>query len=240
MRRSLLPGLVESALFNQRRGAEAVRLFEIGHVFGAEEVEAVAMVGGGNLAAPWQGRREYSVFDLKGAFEALSRVVHLDLEARPAQLPGLVPGTSAELFAGDDRVGHFGQLELDDATYPLYCFEALMSCIGDEETLLGQNREVEAPSRFPGITADLTLTHSLETSWSTVESTLEELCARGLVPSLQEFQMIDRYQGKGVPEGAVNTTVTFRYGSTERSLTQDEVNEQHQALSRALIEKLGV
>ena len=33
LRRSLVPNLVESARFNRRRGAEAVRLFEVGHVF---------------------------------------------------------------------------------------------------------------------------------------------------------------------------------------------------------------
>ena len=37
-----------------------------------------------------------------------------------------------------------------------------------------------------------------------------------------------------VPQGAVNTTITFRYGASDRSLTQEEVNERHLAVSGAL------
>ena len=39
LRRSLVPGLVESARFNRRRGAASVRLFEVATVFWAKPAD---------------------------------------------------------------------------------------------------------------------------------------------------------------------------------------------------------
>ena len=69
MRRSLLPNLIEGARFNQNRGLEAVRLFEIGHLFPGgsnSEIEAVGVVIGGVTGTPWSRSVDLDFFDLKG------------------------------------------------------------------------------------------------------------------------------------------------------------------------------
>ena len=85
-------------------------------------------------------------------------------------------------------------------------------------------------SRHPGVAVDLTLTHSAERPWAAIAEAIE--AARP--EFLAAFEMSDRYQGKGVPEGAVNTTIAFRYSASDRSLTQDEVNDQHGRVTAAL------
>ncbi len=42
-----------------------------------------------------------------------------------------------------------------------------------------------------------------------------------------------------MPEGAVNTTITFVYNARDRSLTQDEVNERQAALTAELERRFG-
>ena len=42
-----------------------------------------------------------------------------------------------------------------------------------------------------------------------------------------------------MPEGAVNTTISFFYNSRERSLTQEEVNERQRALAAELERRFG-
>ncbi|MBW2278569.1 MAG: hypothetical protein JRF63_13840, partial [Deltaproteobacteria bacterium] len=54
-----------------------------------------------------------------------------------------------------------------------------------------------------------------------------------------DWGLKDRYRGEGVPAGAVNTTIYFRYNSADRSLTQDEVNERHHRLVLELDEVFG-
>lgn len=237
MRRSLLPNLVEVARFNQRRGLSAVRVFEIATVFYEnpaadvpEQPEHVALVCGGIVGTPWQREVALDLFDLKGAVEALAEAAGVRLEVRPATLPGLLEGSAAELLRDGHQIGYFGRIAEEEG-YPLYAAEiALAGLEGGDVSL-----QVEAPSRFPGIDADFTLTHSVETPWAEIDRTIAGQRPADLV----SWEMTVRYQGQGVPEGAVNTTVHFLYNSPERSLTQEEVNERQLALTAELQRRFG-
>jgi phenylalanyl-tRNA synthetase beta chain len=241
LRRSIVPNLVESARFNQRRGVPAVRLFEIGRAFfpveklGAlpDQPEQVGLVCGGRTGTPWQREMELDLFDLKGAVEGLAEELGVRLEARPAELPGLLDGNAAELVRPDrnhEVVGWLGRVEEEEG-YPLYAAEiALDGLAGGDQGLA-----VDLPSRFPGIDADFTLTHALDTPWAEIDRGIAGLAPADLVA----WDLKDRYRGPGVPEGAVNTTIAFLYNSRERSLTQDEVNERQSALTAELARRFG-
>ncbi len=241
MRRSLIPNLVETARFNQRRGLPAVRIFEIATVFyetpGSpngnqvpDQPEHVGLVCGGHAGSPWQREMELDFFDLKGVVESVADAVGVRLDFRPASLPGLLEGSAAELFRSDQRIGYLGRVAQEEG-YPLYVAEIALDGLEGGDVSL----QVEAPSRFPAIDADLTFTHSQETPWAEIDRTIAELRPLDLV----SWEMTVRYLGQGVPEGAVNTTIHFLYNSPERSLTQDEVNERQLALTAELQRRFG-
>ena len=254
LRRSLVPNLVEGARFNRRRGAEAVRLFEVGHVFAAlpagergadglpvEERETVALICGGAVGTPWERRVELDLFDLKGAVEGLGEALGTPLVARPAELPGVVPGTGAYLTAGGGeaavRAGWLGRIDdpgADAADLPLYAAEIATAELG--EGAAEHDHPVTPPSRFPGVAADFTLTHPLATPWADLAAAVEA----HRPPELVDFGLKVRYQGEGVPAGAVNTTLYFVYNSPERSLTQEEVNLRQRALAAELERRFAV
>ncbi|HVS00408.1 MAG TPA: phenylalanine--tRNA ligase subunit beta [Thermoanaerobaculia bacterium] len=240
LRRSLVPNLVESARFNQRRGAAAVRLFEVATVFYEsphardnelpDQPEHVGLVCGGRLGSPWEREVDLDLFDLKGAVESLAEALGVRLEARPAALPGLLPGSAAELLRDGGAVaGFFGQVAEQEG-YPLYVAEVALDALAAQRDL-----EVELPSRVPGIAADLTFTHPLATPWAEIRQAIEELKPAELV----SFGLEARYRGPGVPAGAVNTTVHFLYNAQDRSLTQDEVNAWQEDLAGKLRERFG-
>jgi phenylalanyl-tRNA synthetase beta chain len=235
MRRSLVPGLVENALFNQRRGADAVRLYELGHLFTTQgpEVEVVGIVCGGTVGLAWDRPHDLDLFSLKGIVESLAADAGERFTYRASELPGLVSGTGARIVerSTGDEVGFLGQLDRDDLTFPLFVAELQTEVLDPH----GEVVKVRAPSRFPGIQADATLTHALSLGW-------EELAAAiraAEVEDLIDWGLKDRYRGEGVPSGAVNTTIYFRYNSDERSLTQEEVNERHQRLVAKLESAFG-
>jgi phenylalanyl-tRNA synthetase beta chain len=229
MRRSLLPNLVESAYYNQRRGATSVRLFEVGHIFAAEgaeahvEQEVVALVLGGSVGSPWEREVELDFFDLKGALEEIFAVLGVEMEVRPAAAKALVKGATAELYrpGHEQPVGYLGELIQDEVPFPLFVAE-----VATEGLLVAGEIDLktQTPSRFPGIALDSTLTHSLEIPWGEIRQAIEALAVEDLV----QVTLKDRYRGKGVPKGAVNTTIAFLYNAEGRSLTQEEVNERHQ------------
>lgn len=234
MRRSLVPGLLQAARFNLNRGAAAVRLFEIGHLFpSAEEpeVETVAVLAGGTLGTPWEGERTLDLFDVKGWIEALAAAMGVTLTAREASLRGVVPGTGAELLAGDSVVGWLGQLAAPDERVALFAAEVETAALAGVERFY----DVEAPSRYPAVDVDLTLTHALSVPWAEIAAAIEQTRPATLV----DYRLQDRYSGEGVPDGAVNTTIGFRYNASDRSLSQDEVNELHSILAAELVRRCG-
>lgn len=237
MRQSMLTGLLESALFNINRGAESVRLYEVGHVFpgdAAPELETLGLVAGGGGSLPWDRTSQFDLFDLKGCLEGLARAAGAEMTVCPEEIAGFLRGTAAEIRfpEGDTRVGYFGQLQCDDLPFPLFAGE--LDLVAFVEA--GTPAPVQAPSRYPGIRLDLTLTHPLELSWGE----LATMIAQERSPELVEFGLKDRYVGSGVPDGAVNTTIHFLYNSAERSLTQDEVNAQFDQLSAVLRGRFGL
>jgi len=235
MRRSLVPNLVAAAEFNANRGARSVRLFESGHLFpggDAAEVEALAWVGGGSDGGLWDRRPECDLFAIKGELEALLADLGVVAESAAAELPGVTPGTGAELRIGGETVGWFGRVHLFDGTFPLFAAELRL----DRLPFARGRFSVEPPSRYPGIDVDLTLTHPLSIAWQE----LSRAIAAERVEDLARYSLKDRYQGKGIPAGAVATTIAFHYNAPERSLTQEAVNARHLALAASLERQFGV
>ncbi len=237
LRRSLVPNLVETARFNQRRGLAAVRMFEIATVFydaGAGEIpeqpEHIGLVCGGRLGNPWQREVELDLFDLKGTIEALAADFGVHLEVRPAELPGLLPGNSAQLLRDGAVVGYYGRVAEEEG-YPLYVAELATAALAGGNPSLA----IVIPSRHPGISADFTLTHAIAVTWAEIDGTIRELAP----PDLVAWDLKVRYRGQGVPEGAVKTTISFFYNARERSLTQGEVNERQLGLNQELERRFG-
>ncbi len=240
LRRSIVPSLVDTARFNQRRGLAAVRMFEIANAFYArpeglagdipDQPEHVGLVCGGRLGSPWEREVELDLFDLKGALDGLFEAFGVRLEVRPAELVGVLEGNSAELVRGGEVVGWFGRVAEEEG-YPLYAAEIATAALAGGDVGL----QVDLPSRFPGVSADFTFTHSLETPWAEIEGLIRETAP----PDLVSWQLKDRYRGTGVPEGAVNTTLSFHYNARERSLTQEEVNARQGALNQELERRFG-
>jgi phenylalanyl-tRNA synthetase beta chain len=128
-------------------------------------------------------------------------------------------------------VGWFGRLDAE-TTVPLFAAELFCHALGEGAEV----SRVTTPSKFPGVAADLTLTHSLAVPWSEIAAAITGAAP----PLLQEFGLKDRYQGEGVPEGAVNTTIFFRYSAPDRTLQQEEVNQHQADIARVLAQRFSL
>ncbi len=128
-------------------------------------------------------------------------------------------------------IGFAGQLDEKEPGYPLLVAELGLGLLPEEPASL----LVRPPSAYPGIEVDTTLQHALAVPWQA----LADLIRAAAVPDLARFGLKDRYRGAGVPDGAVNTTIRFLYNSEAASLTQEEVNERHQALAAELARRFA-
>ena len=121
LRQSLIPHLVEAAAYNVARQAETVAMYEIGSVFlgqTAEELpfeeEHLALVLTGKwIDNTWQGeKKNVDFFVAKGIVEAVFAKLGLTdrVSYAKAQLDGLHPGRTAEVFLDGEKVGVIAQL----------------------------------------------------------------------------------------------------------------------------------
>ena len=239
LRPSLLPGLIDSASHNRRRGRKDVRLFESGSRFGAAgEGRAVGLVwiGAGNPQHWSAPLRPADFFDIKGAVELLCSAHGLtDLAFAACSGAFLVRGRAAEAQSGAARVAVLGQLSPSIAEargFPageeVYVAEIDLDALASR--IPGGELRTESLPRFPSIVRDVSILVDEALPAGAVRGTIRSAAPETL-HSIVEF---DRYQGKGIPEGRVSLSLRLTFRSPERTLTDDEVESAMQAI----VEKL--
>ena len=89
--------------------------------------------------------------------------------------------------------------------------------------------------KYPIIARDTSCVLKTDVS---IEHILEAAKVKG-APLLREIKIVDYYTGKQIPAGFRGLTISCLYGSDERTLTEEEINPIHSAVSLMLTERFG-
>jgi phenylalanyl-tRNA synthetase beta chain len=246
LRPSLLPGLVQAAQHNLRRGTRDVFLFEAGyaHALLDDAPQDRLLIAGVLLGSRWSGawnagsQSATDFYAAKGAVEALAHALGLRaLTAERAEHPAFHPGRTAWFSVDGRRIGIVGELHPDvasgaDLPRGAYAFEldggALLE-LGTAE------RRYQAPSRYPRALRDLAVVVSMDTASGVIERILREECG----DFGRDVRLFDVYAGKPLPEGKVSLAYALELGADDRTLTDAEVDGRLDAARRRLERELG-
>ena len=228
---------------NRRRGAERVKLFEIGRAFSVEggevvETERIAIAAAGlRFPAHWSrpDPEEYDFWDLKGDVEdVLAMAAGLSPRFRPGTRPWLHPGRQAELEGPDgESVGVCG--EVHPAIAEAWGLEGRLF-VGELDlsamTALADDVRVEEWSREPAVERDLALVVPVGDDAAGI---LAAVLDAGL-EDLARVRVFDRYAGPQLPAGhySLGLRLTFE---ADRTLTDEEVDGQVKRLLDRLREE---
>ena len=239
LRPSALPGLVDAVAHNRRRERRDVRLFEIGNRFSrsAGEQRAVSCAWTGIAGGDhWSGgTREVDFFDIKGVAERICEAFQVEPHTEPHREPWLVPGRTGALLSNGSRVGVVGQLSpaIADA-HGLPQGEAVFVAEIDldalERTAGARAIRVEPLPRYPSVTRDISILLDDTLPSADVRATIRA-AAPATLARVREF---DRYQGKGVPENKVSLSLRLTFRSSDRTLTDADVQAAMDAVISAL------
>jgi phenylalanyl-tRNA synthetase beta chain len=239
LRPSILPGLIDGVSHNRRREQRDVRLFEIGNQFtrAAGERRVLACAWTGNAGADhWSGgARDVDFFDVKGIVSRVGEAMRVELRTEAHREPWLVPGRSAAAMADGTRVGVLGQLApaiaeshglpAGDAVYVAQLDLDALEDIAPREDL-----RVATLPRYPSVTRDISILVDDTLPATSVRDTIRTAAPDTLV-RVREF---DRYQGKGIPENKVSLSLRLTFRSSDRTLTDSEVQSAMDAVLAAL------
>ena len=241
LRPSVLSGLIDAVAHNRRREQEDVRLFEIGARFSRSSGErrVIACAWAGTIGgAHWSGgERSVDFFDVKGIVERLAEALRIDVRTGRANEPWLVPGRAAAVMSDGVQLGTLGQLTpaiADEHGVPqgdaVYVAEIDLDTA--ERIAARGDVQVEPLPRFPSVTRDISILVDDTLAAEAIRATI-----RGAAPlTLVRVREFDRYQGKGIPEGKVSVSLRLTFRSTERTLTDAEVQSAMDEILTALRE----
>ncbi len=242
MRSSLATGLIETLRFNVNRKQERVRVFEIGRCFmraGDLEQDGVAgyrqplrlaaLAYGSVWGEQWGVKgRPIDFFDVKADIGAL-----LDGEVvfRASAVAGLHPGRSAELIRRGHAIGWIGELHprhVQDLELPSAPILFELDLERASEAQLPSFAEV---SRLPAVRRDM----AFFVDESVQVGGIREALMKAAPDAVTEIALFDLYRGEGVPEGKKSLAFRVVMQDTEKTLTEDEIEEIVSGLRQTLI-----
>ncbi len=233
MRPSLLPGLLAAAQRNQNRGADSIRLFEIGrrYLSDAEHPTLAILMAGDKRARGWQAGKAapFDAFDAKAAALALLEAAGAPaerLQVMEAVTTGSIwhPGQSATLRLGPKAVlAEFGALHplltrAFDVDGPVMAVQIFLDAIPAKRAS-GPARAAFTPPALQSVRRDFAFL-------APTNLTAAELvrAIRGAdKASITGARLFDRFAGTGVPEGQVSLAVEVELQPLEKSFTDADL-----------------
>ena len=246
MRASLLTGLLEAVQHNFNQGTRDVKLFEIGRVFEAGELDqrpserevlGIAMTGS-VLPDDWRGSTQIGLYDLKGAVEIVMSTLNIsDFTINRARVEYLHPGQSAVLAHDGEEIARFGRLHPRVAS--LYKFRQPVF-VGELEfekllALPADRVSYSALARFPAASRDVSALVPDTVMWGDIDQAVRDLGILEMV----SVQVFDMYKGKEMPDGFHSLAFRVIYRGEGRTLTDEEVAGMHERVRALLKDRFG-
>ncbi len=259
LRIDLLDGLIDAFQLNVNQGNGPLSAFEIGTVFNkpdenpeegdpVESIKVSGIVGGDARRGRWVTSNQeipMTWYEAKGVLEGVFDTLGLSVDYRAPDLSEseehrLHPGRTAGLFVrGRTRLGTFAQLHPElrrdkDLPEAVYVFEldwaVLKMCLTGKS---GKAVKFAAYSTYPASDRDLAFFAPTEVTVSDLQRAIEKSGGK----LLDTVTLFDEYRGENVPEGQRSLAFRLVYRSSDRTLTDKEIDPVHQKV-RATLEKI--
>jgi phenylalanyl-tRNA synthetase beta chain len=241
MRTTLLGGMLENLRHNQNHGTEAVSIFEIGKIFhrteegeGAEAL-TLGLLSSGPLELPqWSRPAAAANFHhVKGALEsALETLRYTALVFEPTEYPSFESGSALAIASKGERIGLLGRvrepiLRTYGVTGPVFAAEIALGFLLEKQAGMFA---YEPPPKVPAIVRDLSFFVGPGVAYQDIKTAVE----RAVVPFLESFDVIDRYDGPNNPPGFASLSMRFVYRNPQATLLAEEADKSEQKILKML------
>ncbi|ABB16138.1 phenylalanine--tRNA ligase subunit beta [Carboxydothermus hydrogenoformans] len=246
MRTTLLPGLLDIAKRNENRQQENLLLFEMGNVFeknGEDLPKETKLIGGialGYRYGDWYNKpRKYDFYYVKGILESLFTSLGINNFSFSAakDLPFLHPGKAARVYLENTEIGYLGELhplvqkKYEFKNTPLV-FELNYDLL---KTLIPAEKKYTPLSPYPEVKRDIALLVEREIPAATFIEVIKGLA----INTLKNIEIFDVYEGEKLGPNKKSIAISLTFSSTEKTLSEEEINNFMAQVLKALEAKTG-
>ncbi|WOK38155.1 phenylalanine--tRNA ligase subunit beta [Sphingomonas sp. C3-2] len=247
MRPSLLPGLLAAAARNQARGADTIRLFELGRRYFAdgERMTLGFVLAGNRTPRNWQGGKAQAFDAFDGKAEAIALLAAAGAPVENLQTFGEAgdqyhPGQSATLRLGPKTVlAAFGTLhpltaKAFDLGGTVIAGEIYLDAIPGKRGGSARMRTAYAPPALQAVMRDFAFLVPADTPADSLVRAVKGADKNAIVSA----RLFDRFVGQGVAEGHKSLAVEIVLQPKDKSFTEEELAAISAKVVQAA-EKLG-
>ena len=252
LRHSVVASLLDTAERNARHAVK-MALFEIGPVFLQSEdpsglpdelTSLGVLLAGQRSPSGWQKADTAAMdyYDLKGVVEDLLESLHIaDVNFKPGDHPSYHPGKCALILAGEQQLGVMGEIHPavrerydwgDTFKAPILAADINLDLLLSLIPELSRTKDIPA---FPAVVEDLAIV--LDETIPAVDA--EKLIRQVGGKLLADLQLFDLFRGGQIGEGKKSLAYRLTYQAPDRTLTDSEVAQVRNRISKRLDQELG-
>ncbi len=228
LRQSIITSLYKIYNYNKARSIQDVNLFELAKTFYQEENDnGIIYIEENKVACLMSGtyilgleKKSVDFYIVKGVAEEV--LDYLGYNGRYSfisneQIPeDMHPGKSAIISVNNANVGTIGRISPEVCKDEVYVMEINLDKLLDKKVGKMKFKEL---SKFQTVKKDLAIV---------VDKTISAQEIQKIIKSsgghlMQNSEVFDLYEGKGVPEGKKSLAFSIYLGSNERTLTDEDI-----------------
>lgn len=236
MRKSLLEGLLQNAVYNINRKNQDLKFFEFGKIYHKKEKyeerkQLAILVTGRNVAENWlQPKSATDFYNLKAYVKVL-----LDRLAIDYKEVALSDDRFSDALAYESegetlvRIGKVAPQMLKDFDFDQDCFYAEIELEFAQKLRSDNELKFKDIPKFNKIRRDLALLIDKNTRYQELYQTAK----KNKSPFIKNINLFDVYEGKNLPEGKKSYAMSFELLNEEKTLEEKEISEVMDSLIKS-------
>ncbi|WP_110956197.1 phenylalanine--tRNA ligase subunit beta [Anaerosinus massiliensis] len=252
LRTTVVSSVLETVARNLSRKNEDIRIFEVGSVFmpkalpitelPTEKFMISGAISGKRNVISWnQDKASVDFYDAKGIIEVfLAKLGISKYSVEAGEHYAMHPGKTAVFKKGKEVIAYVGEVHPEvqenmDISKKAYLFEMDIDTLMKYATLTCRYQSLP---KYPAISRDLAMLVSNDISANEIEKAI----IKSAGSLLKNIHLFDMYTGEQVEDGKKSVAFSLQFQSTEKTLTDEEVDKNYnlilEYLEKALQAKL--
>ena len=226
MRKSLLEGLLENAIYNINRKNQDIKFFELGKIYHKkakyeERKQLAILTSGRNYSENWlMPKSSTDFYTLKSFVNIL--LGKLNLETEEVSLEDERFSDALEIVSAGKTIARLGKVSpklLKDFDIEQECFYAEIELETAQQLRSKDNFKFVDIPKFNKIRRDLALLVDKNVTYAA----LYKMAKKNPSKYLKNINLFDVYEGKNLPEGKKSYALSFELLNEEKTLEEKEI-----------------